>query len=98
MGMSLLNQAGNIFPGFLQGHDIMAKKSLIRRLAAFVFVLWVTFAVIYGLFPWMTHSFDPLTRMSQSLNETGIDHSRYYYTDVEQVRESEQYLRGVLDQ
>lgn len=98
MGIGLLNHAGNILPGISQGPDTMAPKSLIRRLTAFVLVLGMTFAVIYGLFPWLTHSFDPLARMSQSLHETGIDPSRYYYTDVEQVKESEQYLRSVLDQ
>jgi hypothetical protein len=37
-----------------------------------------------------------LHRMSQHLTENGIDPTRYYYTDVEQVKESENYLRQAL--
>ena len=96
MGIRLLNHAGNILPGVSQGFDTMVEKSLTRRLTAFVLIFGVTLVVIYGLLPWLTHSIAPLARMSQSLHETGIDPSRYYYTDVEQVKESEQYLRRVL--
>jgi len=98
MGISLLNQAGNILPGFLKGVDTMAKKNLPRRITAFVLVLGVSLVSIYGLLPWLTDSITPLASMSRSLHESGIDPSRYYYTDVEQVKESEQYLRSVLDQ
>jgi hypothetical protein len=98
MGISLLNQAGNTLPGFSQGSDTMVEKSLARRLTAFVLIFGVSLVAIYGLLPWLTHSIAPLARMSQSLHETGIDPSRYYYTDVEQVKESEQYLRTVLNQ
>ena len=34
--------------------------------------------------------------MSVYLDKNGIDPSRYYYTDVEQVQEGEDYLRTVL--
>lgn len=57
----------------------------------------LTLTLIYGLLPWMTGSFDMLNRMALSLEESGIDPTRYYYTDVPQVRESEQYLRTVLE-
>jgi hypothetical protein len=30
------------------------------------------------------------------LDNNGIDPTRYYYTDVEQVQEGEDYLRSVL--
>jgi len=76
----------------------MPEKSLTHRIASFFIVFGLTLALIYGFLPWLTGSFGTLTRMSQSLNETGIDPSRYYYTDVEQVKESEQYLRTVLCQ
>ena len=76
----------------------MAKKNLPRRITAFVLVLGVSLVSIYGLLPWLTDSITPLASMSRSLHESGIDPSRYYYTDVEQVKESEQYLRSVLDQ
>lgn len=97
MGIRLLNHAGNILPGVSQGFDTMVEKTLTRRLTAFVLIFGVTLFVIYGLLPWLTHSIAPLSRMSQSLHETGIDPSRYYYTDVEQVKESEQYLRRALN-
>jgi hypothetical protein len=34
--------------------------------------------------------------MSQYLDENGIDPTRYYYTDVAQVKEAEEYLDSVL--
>ncbi len=36
--------------------------------------------------------------MSQYLENNGIDPTRYYYTDVVQVKEAENYLDIVLDQ
>ncbi len=74
----------------------MIEKNLPHRITGFIFVFGLTLAIVYGLLPWMTGSFDVLNRMSQSLEETGINPSSYYYTDVEQVIESEQYLRNVL--
>ncbi|MGI6638434.1 MAG: hypothetical protein ACOX4Z_05175 [Desulfobulbus sp.] len=70
---------------------------LTRRLGSFVLALLVTFAVIYGALPWLTNSVDILHRMSVLLEDQGIDPSRYYYTDVSQVAESENYLRTALD-
>jgi hypothetical protein len=34
--------------------------------------------------------------MSDSLEKNGIDPSRYYYTDVEQVKEAELYLDSIF--
>jgi hypothetical protein len=34
--------------------------------------------------------------MSILLEDSGIDPSRYYYTDVQQVEQGEQYLETVL--
>ncbi len=98
MVVCLPNQAGNIIPGLLQGLDTMAEKSLFRRITAFVLMFGGSLVFIYALLPWLTGSIEPLARMSKSLHETGIDPSRYYYTDVEQVKESEQYLRSALNQ
>ena len=75
----------------------MIEKSLFDRIIKFILTLTLIFAFVYGLLPLLTGSFDVLNRMSQSLEESGIDPSRYYYTDVEQVMEAEQYLRTVLD-
>lgn len=75
----------------------MDGKNLLNRTFKFVLVLGVMLTLIYGLLPWMTVSFDMLNRMALSLEETGIDPTRYYYTDVPQVLESEQYLRTVLE-
>lgn len=74
----------------------MIEKSLSDRISRFVIVFGLTLILIYGLLPWLTGSFDILNRMSLALDENGINPSRYYYTDVEQVIESEQYLRIVL--
>jgi len=75
----------------------MIEKSLSDRITRFAIVFGLTLILVYGLLPWLTGSFDILNRMSLALDENGINPSRYYYTDVEQVIESEQYLRIVLD-
>ena len=75
----------------------MSEKSLFDRIIKFILTLTLVLTFVYGLLPLLTGSFDVLNRMSQSLEESGIDPSRYYYTDVEQVMEAEQYLRSALD-
>ena len=75
----------------------MIEKSLPSRIRKFIITLAGVLAFIYILLPLLTGSFDILFRMSLSLDENRIDPSRYYYTDVDQVMESEQYLRMVLD-
>lgn len=51
---------------------------------------------VYMVLPFLTNSFDVLSRMSVNLDKHDIDPSRYYYTDVKQVKEAEQYLDTVL--
>ncbi|MFH1156144.1 MAG: hypothetical protein V1793_20245 [Pseudomonadota bacterium] len=75
----------------------MNGKNLWHRTLKFILAAGLTLSLIFGLLPWLTGSVTVLHRMSMSLEENGIDPSRYYYTDVEQVIESEQYLRTVLD-
>lgn len=75
----------------------MNEKKLFERVGSFILVFGLTLFFIYGVLPWVTGSFDILNHMAQSIDETGINPSSYYYTDVEQVIESEQYLRTVLD-
>lgn len=72
-------------------------KSLPQRLRNFIITLGAVLLFVYGFLPLLTNSFEVLTRMSQYLDENGIDPTRYYYTDVEQVREAEQYLDSVLN-
>lgn len=92
-----MQQTGGIPPGLLPGHDMMTEKKLPCRITRFVIVFGLVLTFIYGLLPWLTGSVDILNRMSQSLDETGINATSYYYTDVEQVIESEQYLRTVIN-
>lgn len=75
----------------------MIEKSLFDRIVKFILSLSFVLIFVYGLLPLLTGSSDILSSMSLSLDENGIDPSRYYYTDVEQVIESEQHLRIVLD-
>ncbi|MFV0437306.1 MAG: hypothetical protein ACK5PS_07945 [Desulfopila sp.] len=70
--------------------------SLTRRWARFVLLLGLTLLVVYGILPLLTRSVPILAEMSAELDSNGIDPSRYYYTDVEQVAEAEQYLHSVL--
>lgn len=74
----------------------MSEKSLSVRLRNFVLVLGSTLAFVYLFLPLLTSSCEVLTRMSVYLDANGIDPTRYYYTDVEQVKEGEDYLRSVL--
>ncbi len=75
----------------------MTEKSLPVRLKNFVLVLGTTLAFVYIFLPFLTNSFGILNRMSVYLDENGIDPTRYYYTDVEQVKEGEDYLRFALE-
>jgi hypothetical protein len=53
--------------------------------------------ILFGLvLPHLTRSVPILRHMAENLEENGIDPSRYYYTDVEQVQEGERYLSRVL--
>jgi hypothetical protein len=61
-------------------------------------VLGTALVFVYVFLPLLTNSFGILHRMSVYLDRNGIDPSRYYYTDVEQVQEGEDYLRMVLRQ
>ncbi len=52
---------------------------------------------VYVFLPFLTNSFGILKSMSVYLDENEIDPTRYFYTDVEQVREAELYLDSVLN-
>ncbi len=52
---------------------------------------------VYVFLPFLTESVGILNKMSQYLDNNGIDPTRYYYTDVEQVKEAENYLHSVLN-
>ncbi|MBE0584301.1 MAG: hypothetical protein IH612_11150 [Desulfofustis sp.] len=66
------------------------------RIIHFAVLLTGMLFLVYGGLPLLTDSFDILQRMSVTLDSHDIDPSRYYYTDVVQVAESERYLDQVL--
>lgn len=74
----------------------MLEKSLPLRLRNFTVALGLMLLFVYGALPLLTRSCAPLTRMAESLEGNGIDPTRWYFTDVEQVKESEQHLNMVL--
>ncbi len=74
----------------------MPEKSLPLRLKNFTVVLGLMLLFVYGALPLLTRSCAPLQRMAESLEDNGIDPTRWYFTDVEQVKESEQHLNMVL--
>jgi hypothetical protein len=74
----------------------MVEKSLPLRLRNFTLVLGVMLLFVYGALPLLTRSCPPLQRMADSLDDNGIDPTRWYFTDVEQVKESERHLNMVL--
>jgi hypothetical protein len=76
----------------------MTEKSLPVRLRNFGLALGTALAFVYLFLPFLTNSCGILSRMSAYLDDNGIDPSRYYYTDVVQVREGESYLRLALEE
>ena len=75
----------------------MSEKNLSTRIRQFMVTAGLMFSFVYLFLPLLTKSCTPLQHMADCLQETGIDPSRYYYTDVEQVQEGESYLRTVLE-
>ncbi len=71
-------------------------KSLSQKIGKFVGSLGACLIFVYVLLPYLTESVGILSSMSQYLETSGIDPTRYYYTDVAQVKESENYLDTVL--
>ena len=76
----------------------MNEKSLPERLRNFALATGAALAFVYVFLPLLTSSCGILHRMSVYLDHNGIDPTRYYYTDVEQVKEGENYLYEVLRQ
>lgn len=70
---------------------------MLKKIGKFAVSLSVCLVLIYVVLPYLTESVGILNRMSQYLETNGIDPTRYYYTDVAQVKESENYLETVLD-
>ena len=69
---------------------------MLRKLGKLVVSLGACLLFVYVFLPYLTKSVDILDRMSEYLDNSGIDPTRYYYTDVVQVKESENYLKTVL--
>ena len=68
-----------------------------QKLIRFAMSLTFCLTFIYVFLPFLTRTVPILNTMSDYLDANGIDPTRYYYTDVEQVKESELYLENVLD-
>lgn len=71
--------------------------SMSQKIGKFAVSLGICLIFVYVFLPYLTESVGILNRMSQYLETNGIDPTRYYYTDVAQVKESENYLDTVLD-
>ena len=71
--------------------------SIMRKIGNFCASLGACLMFIYVFLPFMTRSVDILDRMSHYLDNNGIDPTRYYYTDVAQVKEAENYLETTFD-
>ncbi|SHO49494.1 hypothetical protein [Desulfopila aestuarii] len=68
-----------------------------QKIGNFAASLGACLIFVYVFLPFLTESVTILNRMSQYLDNNGIDPTRYYYTDVEQVKESEEYLQTALN-
>ena len=69
---------------------------LATRLKRFLLALSLVLFFVFGALPMLTSQVPILARMSSYLASNGIDPSRYYYTDVEQVAEGEQYIADAI--
>lgn len=67
-----------------------------NRLFRLTLTLAGTLCFFCLVLPALNRSVAILGKMAGDLAENGIDPTRYYYTDVEQVKEGERYLSGVL--
>lgn len=77
--------------------EVMQKvATMSQKCTKLVVSLGACLFFVYVFLPYMTESVDVLNKMSQYLDDNGIDPTRYYYTDVEQVKEAENYLATVL--
>lgn len=74
------------------------EMSMLQKIGKLAASLSVCLIFVYVFLPYLTESVGILNRMSQYLENNGIDPTRYYYTDVVQVEEAENYLDIVLDQ
>lgn len=70
---------------------------MLQKCTKFAASLIACLVFVYVFLPFLTESVGVLNRMSQYLDTNGIDPTRYYYTDVEQVKEAEHYLHSVLN-
>ncbi len=75
----------------------MKTNSLLKRWGKLFIFLGLALFFVYGLLPVITKSSPLLEQMALSIEENDIDPSRYYYTDVSQVKEGELYLRDALE-
>jgi len=66
----------------------MTDVTLGRRLYRLVLAIGGLLLFANILLPALTRSCEPLQRMAQVVEDSGIDPSRYYYTDVEAVGEA----------
>jgi len=67
-----------------------------QRLFKFIITLTLTLIFVYGVLPLITNQVPILAKMHSYLENNGIDPSRYYYTDVDQVEESELYIEQAI--
>jgi hypothetical protein len=71
---------------------------MLQKVGKLAASLSVCLFFVYVFLPYLTESVGILNQMSQYLENNGIDPTRYYYTDVVQVKEAENYLDIVLNQ
>ncbi len=74
----------------------ISNSSLPHRIRNLAVSLGTALLFVYVVLPLLTRSSDTLSTMSDLLDTSGIDPTRYYYTDVEQVWEAEHYIESAL--
>ncbi len=98
MNRDLHNTSAQPGPGHSPGPgEDPDMPSLPRRLGSFFLIVTAGFLFFYFLLPLLNDSFTILRHTSARLDALDIDPTRYYYTDVAQVREGEEYIRTALN-
>lgn len=81
---------------FFQSAQTMKFKTSYKKFIRFLLTVGLVLFFFQVFLPFLTRHVPTLKKMSEILDENAIDPSRYYYTDVDQVKEAEQYIRSVL--
>ncbi len=75
----------------------MSKKSALRRWSSFTLALALTWVACFVAAPALVECSPAMTQMARFIDSSGIDTTRYYYTDVECVTRANINTQNTID-